>query len=85
MVFIGGWRTGRPRNGYHDRYGRPRHGYGGGSSCLRDLYLIEIGAKRLRPCCRHLPSCSSYPRETLELRCRPGGTGGDDPVPPRTA
>lgn len=38
MVFIGGWRTRRPRQYYP--YGRP--GYGN-SSCLRDLCLVESG------------------------------------------
>jgi len=42
MVFIGGWRTGRPRQYYP--YGRRGYGFGyGNSSCLRDLCLIESG------------------------------------------
>lgn len=40
MVFIGGWRTRRPRQYYP--YGRPGYGYGN-SSCLRDLCLVESG------------------------------------------
>jgi putative membrane protein insertion efficiency factor len=41
MVFIGGWRTGRPRGPYYP-YGRRSYGYGN-NSCLRDLCLIETG------------------------------------------
>tara|TARA_Y100000817_G_C16815314_1_gene526245 strand:- start:93 stop:338 length:246 start_codon:yes stop_codon:yes gene_type:complete len=52
----------------------------------------------LSPSCRHIPTCSSYAKEAIELhgvtkglylsikrifRCRPGGTSGYDPVPPR--
>ena len=48
------------------------------------------------PTCRHLPTCSSYAKEAIEVhgimkgiwlsikrlaRCRPGGTSGYDPVP----
>jgi putative membrane protein insertion efficiency factor len=50
----------------------------------------------LRPSCRHVPSCSQYALDALNLygpvrgsfmtigrilRCRPGGTHGYDPVP----
>ena len=40
MVFIGGWRSGRP--GPYGPYGRPGYGYRN-NSCLRDLCLIESG------------------------------------------
>jgi putative membrane protein insertion efficiency factor len=57
MVFIGGWRSRRPRNrppyggygGYGPGYGRGYGrgygygGYGGGSSCMRDMFLVEGG------------------------------------------
>jgi hypothetical protein len=48
MVFI--WSSGgrRRRRGYGPGYGPPpgygyRRGYGGGSSCLRDLLLLNVG------------------------------------------
>lgn len=40
MVFIGGWRSGRP--GPYGPYGRPGYGYRN-NSCLRDLCLVESG------------------------------------------
>ncbi|MBA3530209.1 MAG: membrane protein insertion efficiency factor YidD [Propionibacteriaceae bacterium] len=61
------------------------------------LYQLEISSKR-RACCRFTPSCSHYAAEALDqhglrhglwltarrlLRCRPGTTGGSDPVPAR--
>ena len=60
------------------------------------LYQSEISAKR-SACCRFSPSCSHYAAEALRthglrrglwlsvrrlLRCRPGASGGPDPVPP---
>ena len=135
-----------PPPGYGPGYG-PGRGYGGGgSSCLRDLLLLNVGccaaeslgcggdafllapttfravrdtetgdrtrlADRLiaairvyqrqispkrPPCCRFSPTCSSYAVEALErhgarrgawltvrrlARCRPGASGGADPVP----
>jgi hypothetical protein len=54
--------------------------------------LMAVGVR-----CRHTPSCSEYCVEAVcrhgwgrglilgagrVLRCRPGGTWGDDPVPP---
>ncbi len=60
------------------------------------LYQQEISPRR-RPCYRFSPTCSHYAAEALErhglrrglwltarrlLRCRPGATGGSDPVPP---
>ncbi len=50
MVFIGGWRSRRRGYGSYGGgygpppgYGRGYRGYGGGSSCLRDMCLIESG------------------------------------------
>ena len=57
----------------------------------------RVAAGRPSPC-RHVPSCSTYAVEALELhgaarggwlatkrlcRCQPWGTHGYDPVPPR--
>jgi len=54
----------------------------------------------LGPRCRHLPSCSEYCLEALDLhgawhgawltvkrlaRCHPWGTSGIDPVPPKSS
>jgi len=59
------------------------------------LYKYAI-SPLLRPSCRHVPSCSQYALDALQihgpvrgsllainriLRCRPGGTHGYDPVP----
>jgi putative membrane protein insertion efficiency factor len=59
------------------------------------VYQSDISPRR-RPCCRYSPTCSHYAAEALErhglargswlaarrlLRCRPGSTGGYDPVP----
>jgi putative membrane protein insertion efficiency factor len=59
------------------------------------LYQQEISPRR-GPCCRFSPTCSHYAAEALQrhglrrglwlsarrlLRCRPGATGGVDPVP----
>ncbi len=61
------------------------------------LYRSRVSARRVRPCCRMTPSCSTYSLEALRshgtarglrltlarlLRCRPGGPVGPDPVPP---
>ena len=61
------------------------------------LYRSRVSARRVRPCCRMTPSCSTYSLEALRshgtarglrltlvrlLRCRPGGPAGPDPVPP---
>ncbi|MDT0260620.1 membrane protein insertion efficiency factor YidD [Jatrophihabitans lederbergiae] len=166
MVFIGGWRPRRRGFGaYGPGYGGPmgygpppgyRRGYGGGgSSCMRDMCLVESGccladlmgcgpqlalvgpslirrsvtaaatgsepaagrgvrawllrfvlaaiavyqrdiSPKRRACCRFSPTCSHYAAQALRdhglrrglwlsarrlLRCRPGATGGDDPVP----
>ncbi len=58
-------------------------------------YQREISPRR-PPVCRFTPSCSAYAVQALEthgarrglrltvgrlLRCRPGATGGADPVP----
>ena len=55
-----------------------------------------IASPLMPPTCRHLPTCSSYAKEAIEVhgimkgiwlsikrlaRCRPGGTSGYDPVP----
>ncbi len=60
------------------------------------VYQREISPRR-PPCCRFTPTCSAYAVQALErhgagrgsrlvlrrlARCRPGGTGGADPVPP---
>jgi uncharacterized protein len=59
------------------------------------VYQCRISPKR-PPCCQFTPSCSAYAVEALErhgagrgswltvrrlVRCRPGATGGADPVP----
>jgi putative membrane protein insertion efficiency factor len=59
------------------------------------VYQRRISPTR-RPCCRFTPTCSAYAVEALErhgarrgswltlrrlVRCRPGATGGTDPVP----
>jgi putative membrane protein insertion efficiency factor len=59
------------------------------------VYQRQVSPKR-PPCCRYSPTCSSYAVEALErhgagrgtwltlrrlVRCRPGATGGADPVP----
>ena len=59
------------------------------------VYQREISPRR-RPCCRFTPTCSAYAVEALQkhgagrgswltvrrlLRCRPGASGGADPVP----
>ena len=59
------------------------------------VYQREVSPKRA-PCCKYSPTCSAYAVEALEqhgarrgtwltlrrlLRCRPGATGGADPVP----
>jgi len=59
------------------------------------VYQREISPKR-PPCCRFEPTCSAYAVQALEahgarrggwltlrrlIRCRPGATGGADPVP----
>jgi len=61
--------------------------------CLRSYQALRAG--RPSPC-RHVPSCSSYAMEAIELhgarrgswlavkrvaRCRPFGSRGFDPVP----
>ncbi len=61
-----------------------------------ELYQTEVSANR-RACCRYSPTCSHYAVQALRqhglrrgiwltgrrlLRCRPGATGGIDPVPP---
>lgn len=43
MVFIGGTWGNRRRPGHRPYGPRPRHGYRGGSSCTRDLCLVESG------------------------------------------
>jgi hypothetical protein len=59
------------------------------------VYQREISPTRA-PCCRFTPTCSHYAVEALQrhgaargawltlrrlVRCRPGATGGADPVP----
>ena len=59
------------------------------------LYQYTV-SPLMPPTCRHLPTCSSYAKEAIEVhgvvkgiylsikrlsRCRPGGTSGYDPVP----
>jgi len=59
------------------------------------LYRTEISPAR-RSCCRYAPTCSQYAMQALDshglahgaqlatgrlLRCRPGTSGGTDPVP----
>ncbi len=59
------------------------------------VYQREISLKR-PPCCAFEPTCSAYAVEALDrhgarrgawltvrrlIRCRPGATGGADPVP----
>lgn len=59
------------------------------------VYQREISPRR-RPCCHFTPTCSAYAVEALEthgarrgswltvrrlMRCRPGASGGADPVP----
>ncbi|MDQ2748573.1 MAG: membrane protein insertion efficiency factor YidD [Pseudonocardiales bacterium] len=61
-------------------------------------YQTEISPRR-GACCRFTPTCSHYAAQALETyglgrgtrlavrrlsRCRPGGAGGADPVPPPT-
>ncbi len=63
------------------------------------IYQAEISPRR-RPACRYSPTCSHYAAEALVrhglrrggwlvarrlLRCRPGSTGGSDPVPGQPA
>jgi putative membrane protein insertion efficiency factor len=59
------------------------------------VYQREVSPRR-PPCCRFEPTCSAYAVQALErhgagrgswltlrrlVRCRPGATGGPDPVP----
>jgi uncharacterized protein len=61
-----------------------------------EQYQAEISPNRAA-CCRYNPTCSHYAMSALKqhglrrglwlsggrlLRCRPGSSGGDDPVPP---
>jgi putative membrane protein insertion efficiency factor len=73
-------------------------GSGGSSRAVAavELYRSRVSSRRVRPCCRMTPSCSTYSLEALRsqgtarglrltlgrlLRCRPGGPTGRDPVP----
>jgi len=64
-----------------------------GIACYRTCLSPFLG-----PHCRYTPSCSAYAAEAIRthgpgrgtwlaikriLRCRPGGSCGEDPVPPR--
>ena len=72
------------------------------SMCLRGLirgYQLTL-SPLLGPRCRHLPTCSEYALEAIEvhgpfrggwlaavrlLKCHPWGSSGYDPVPPRAS
>lgn len=69
----------------------------GGLSAVIRAYQLVV-SPLIGPRCRHLPSCSEYALEALRVhgalrggrlalgrlaRCRPLGTSGYDPVPPR--
>ena len=73
-------------------------GSGGPSRAVAavELYRSRVSARRVRPCCRMIPSCSTYSLVALRsqgtarglrltlarlVRCRPGGPTGRDPVP----
>jgi putative membrane protein insertion efficiency factor len=75
--------------------GRYRSGTAARAVAAVRVYQREISAGR-RPVCRFTPSCSEYAAQAMErhgalrgsmlaagrlLRCRPGGSGGADPVP----
>lgn len=60
------------------------------------LYQQEVSPRRARPCCRYMPTCSTYALQALDthglggrlwlaagrlLRCRPGSAGGIDWIP----
>ncbi len=75
----------------------PRPTASGPARALRGLVRAYQHVRAGRPSpCRHVPSCSEYAAEALEVhgaargswlalrrlaRCRPGGTWGYDPVP----
>ena len=60
------------------------------------LYQQEVSPRRAPPCCRYMPTCSTYALQALDthglggrlwlaagrlLRCRPGSAGGIDWIP----
>jgi hypothetical protein len=77
---------------------RAAAGRGGAAGILRRAVgIYQADLSLLTPPCPHMPSCSEYAGEALDihgavrgswltvrrlLRCRPGTPGGQDPVPP---
>ena len=88
---------GAPAQGRTPRQGMITRGIAGAMIVLVRGYQLVI-SPYLPPRCRHLPTCSAYAIEAVQLhgpvhgawlalrrvlRCHPWGTSGFDPAPPR--
>jgi putative membrane protein insertion efficiency factor len=83
------------RDGMRTAFGAEQDSIVSAIVALIERYQTDVSPRR-RPCCRYTPTCSHYAVQALQqhgvrrglrlsagrlLRCRPGASGGADPVP----